>query len=58
MFSIVNFFFLFQKKVYRPLPMIIFGIASIISGILALALPETHNQQLPETLEEAESFGL
>lgn len=55
---LTNFVFLFQKKVYRPLPMIIFGIASIISGILALALPETHNQQLPETLEEAESFGL
>lgn len=47
-----------MKKIYHPLPMIIFGIASIISGLLALALPETHNQQLPETVEEAESFGL
>lgn len=38
--------------------MILFGSASIISGLCALALPETHNQQLPETVEEAESFGL
>ncbi|XP_055934235.1 organic cation transporter protein-like isoform X1 [Argiope bruennichi] len=45
------------RKVYRPLPMIIFAIASISSGLLALALPETHNRQLPESIEEAESFG-
>ncbi|KAG8200531.1 hypothetical protein JTE90_000605 [Oedothorax gibbosus] len=45
------------RKVYRPLPMIVFAIASIVSGVLALALPETHNRQLPESVEEAESFG-
>ncbi|GFT90670.1 organic cation transporter protein [Nephila pilipes] len=45
------------RKVYKPLPMIIFALASITSGVLALALPETHNRQLPENIEEAESFG-
>ncbi|GIX86210.1 solute carrier family 22 member 13 [Caerostris extrusa] len=45
------------RKVYSPLPMIIFAIASIISGFLALALPETHNRQLPESIEEVETFG-
>ncbi|XP_054714521.1 organic cation transporter protein-like [Uloborus diversus] len=46
-----------MRKLYSPLPMIIFGAASIISGFLALALPETHNRQLPESIEEAESLN-
>nr|XP_015923338.1 organic cation transporter protein isoform X1 [Parasteatoda tepidariorum] len=46
-----------MRKIYRPLPMIIFALASIISGLLTLALPETHNRQLPESIEETESFG-
>ncbi|GFY77470.1 organic cation transporter protein [Trichonephila inaurata madagascariensis] len=45
------------RKVYKPLPMIIFALASIMAGALALALPETHNRQLPENIEEAESFA-
>ena len=35
------------------LPMIIFGLMSIIGGIVCLLLPETLKQPLPETLEDA-----
>lgn len=43
---------------YSPaLPMLIFGCSSILAGFLSLALPETHNKKLPETVEEAERFG-
>ncbi|XP_035231370.1 organic cation transporter protein-like isoform X2 [Stegodyphus dumicola] len=45
------------RKVYNPLPMIIFAVAAIISGLLALTLPETHNRQLPESVEEAEALA-
>ena len=38
------------------LPFIIFGILSILAGLLALLLPETLNHPLPETLEEGETF--
>ncbi|XP_050390285.1 organic cation transporter protein [Patella vulgata] len=37
-------------------PMIIFGITSIIAGLLALLLPETKGRLLPETIEDAEQF--
>lgn len=40
---------------YFPfLPLIIYGVAPIISGIAAAFLPETLNVPLPETIEEVE----
>ncbi|CAG5134164.1 unnamed protein product [Candidula unifasciata] len=39
------------------LPLIIFGGASIVAGLLALTLPETSDQALPETLDAAKQFG-
>ncbi|XP_064652461.1 organic cation transporter protein-like isoform X2 [Lineus longissimus] len=44
-------------KVWEPLPTLLFGILSIMAGLLALLLPETLNRQLPETLEEGEKLG-
>lgn len=38
--------------------MLIFSIASIFSGILTLALPETLNKQLPDTIEDLENFAM
>ncbi|XP_067674285.1 organic cation transporter protein-like isoform X1 [Haliotis asinina] len=39
------------------LPLIIFGTASVVAGLLALFLPETLHRCLPETIEDGENFG-
>lgn len=43
--------------VYEVVPMLVFGISSVLAGLLSLLLPETHNKKLPETVAEAEKFG-
>lgn len=40
----------------KALPLAIFGITSVIAGLLCLFLPETLNQKLPDTVEEAAKF--
>ena len=52
-----NFDFSFQSYYGRSIPIIIYGVMSIIAGLLALLLPETKGQNLPETLEDGENFG-
>ncbi|XP_014665354.1 PREDICTED: organic cation transporter protein-like isoform X2 [Priapulus caudatus] len=42
---------------YRDLPAFIMGTVTLVASVLAMALPETLNQKLPETVEEAEEFG-
>lgn len=39
------------------LPYLSFGLMSLIAGLLVLLLPETLDQDLPDTLDEAESIG-
>ena len=39
------------------MPLVIFGVLGIVGGMATILLPETLNQNLPETLEEAEEFG-
>ncbi|XP_015604741.1 organic cation transporter protein [Cephus cinctus] len=38
-------------------PATLFGFIAILAGFLALYLPETLNQPMPETLEDGENFG-
>lgn len=38
--------------------MVIFGMCSFSAGLLCLALPETLNKPLPETLEETDFEGM
>ncbi|XP_013412425.1 organic cation transporter protein isoform X2 [Lingula anatina] len=45
------------NKIWGPLPYLIFGITSVIAGILALLLPETLHHRLPDTIIEGENFG-
>ncbi|XP_035701956.1 organic cation transporter protein isoform X2 [Folsomia candida] len=45
-------------EIWKPLPLLIFGSASLLAGLLALCIPETFGKQLPETLEDGENFGL
>lgn len=42
---------------WKPLPVLIFGILAFTAGLLSLYLPETHNRELPETLEDGEEFA-
>ncbi|KAH9492213.1 hypothetical protein Btru_029229 [Bulinus truncatus] len=42
---------------FNPLPLIVFGSFSIVAGSLALMLPETNGQTLPQTLDEVEAKG-
>lgn len=47
----------FQAEIYKALPFFLFGGMSVASGLLVLLIPETLNQKLPDTVEEAESLG-
>lgn len=38
-------------------PATLFGLIALLAGFLALYLPETVNQPMPETLEDGENFG-
>lgn len=50
---------LFQGNATNPsVPLVIFGILSIISALIVLKMPETNNQPIPESLDQAENFGL
>nr|XP_006811513.1 PREDICTED: organic cation transporter protein-like [Saccoglossus kowalevskii] len=51
------FVMLLANYVWGPLPFLIFGVSSVIAGLLVLLLPETTGVPLPETLEEGEMFG-
>lgn len=45
------------SDIWKPFPLIIFGILAFVGGLLSLFLPETLNKKLPETIEEGERFG-
>lgn len=38
-------------------PAVLFGLIALLAGFLALYLPETLNQPMPETIEDGENFG-
>ncbi|GIY74832.1 organic cation transporter 1 [Caerostris darwini] len=41
----------------KALPFVLIGLTSFLTGILASFLPETLNENLPQTLTDAEAFG-
>ena len=45
------------KSVWYPLPFVIIGTIAIIAGLLALFLPETTGEKLPENPEQALKIG-
>ncbi|XP_006811503.1 organic cation transporter protein-like [Saccoglossus kowalevskii] len=45
------------RKIWNPLPQLVFGGLSIISACLVLILPETRGRRLPANIQEAEIFG-
>ena len=48
----VIFFMFLDKK----LPLLVFGVLSIVGGFLALPLPETRHRPLPETIDDVEHY--
>ncbi|XP_064595837.1 organic cation transporter protein-like [Liolophura sinensis] len=45
-----------SAKTIPRLPLTVFGVLTIIGGVLCLVLPETHRKPLPETIEEVEGW--
>ena len=45
------------KEIWPPLTMVIFGAVTGIAAILALKLPETKNDRLPESIEDSLQLG-
>lgn len=56
--SIVAPFVVYMANIDLSLPLLILGVLGIAGGILALFLPETLDQELPQTLQDGENFGL
>lgn len=52
-----NVFRSIQADVDPALPLITLGLLSFVHAFLTLGLPETLNQELPETLQEGNDFG-
>lgn len=44
-------------RLLDALPMLVFGGAALVSGLLALAFPDTGDAPLPDTVAEAEALG-
>uniref|UniRef100_A0A8D8ZQ27 Organic cation transporter-like protein n=2 Tax=Cacopsylla melanoneura TaxID=428564 RepID=A0A8D8ZQ27_9HEMI len=43
--------------IWKPFPFVLFGVLSLIAGILCLLLPETRGRKLPESIADGENFG-
>ncbi|KAF7283147.1 hypothetical protein GWI33_001257 [Rhynchophorus ferrugineus] len=56
--SIVAPFVVYLANIDLALPLLILGVMGIAGGILALFLPETLDQELPQTLQDGENFGI
>jgi OCT family organic cation transporter-like MFS transporter 13 len=56
--SIVAPFVVYLANISVDLPLLILGVLGIAGGILALFLPETLDQELPQTLQDGENFGI
>lgn len=50
-------FLLLLGDYWKPAPFFILGAFTLIGGLLSLFLPETHNRELPETIEDGERLG-
>ncbi|XP_044574605.1 carcinine transporter-like [Cotesia glomerata] len=54
---IIGPYVIYLADVKKELPLICLGLIAIIDAFLTLTLPETLDQELPETLQEGNDFG-
>ncbi|XP_071168808.1 organic cation transporter protein-like [Mytilus edulis] len=54
--GIVAPFIVYGATSLKELPLVVFGVLTIVGGILIFFLPETHKRPLPETIEEVEKM--
>ncbi|GBM01695.1 Organic cation transporter protein [Araneus ventricosus] len=45
------------KATHAAVPNVMYGLLALTGGLLALLLPETRGQKMPDSLEEGENFG-
>ncbi|XP_038044550.1 organic cation transporter protein-like [Patiria miniata] len=45
-------FIVYLNVIHNSIPMIVFGVLSLLAGLLVLPLPETSDRTLPETLDD------
>ena len=55
-FGLVAPFVAKLSEIWKPLPMLILGIACIFVAFLSYLLPETKNIELPTTMKDAEKL--
>lgn len=54
---IIGPYVIYLADVGHALPLVVLGLLSMVVAFLTLGLPETLNQDLPETLQEGNDFG-
>ncbi|XP_058789014.1 organic cation transporter protein-like [Phymastichus coffea] len=54
---IIGPYVVYLANFHKSLPLIVLGTLSLIDAALTLTLPETMDQELPESLEEGNDFG-
>ncbi|ELU12744.1 hypothetical protein CAPTEDRAFT_108865, partial [Capitella teleta] len=52
----INYLSKLNTPIAKKLPLVVFGIISVVGGFLALPLPETRHNPLPETIEDVENY--
>ena len=56
--NMVSPFVAYSAQLYKPLPFYLLCLGGILAAAALINLPETCDERLPETLAEAEAFGL
>ncbi|XP_017489623.1 PREDICTED: organic cation transporter protein-like [Rhagoletis zephyria] len=56
-FASLSSYIIYLGHYYKPLPSIVIAAVMMCGALLCLALPETLNQKLPETLKDGEEFA-
>lgn len=46
-----------MAEIWKPLPLLLFGVAALLGVLFSIGLPETHNKQLPDSIADGEQFG-
>ena len=56
LYPYINYLSKLQSPLSKQLPLLVFGILSVVGGFVALPLPETRQNPLPETVEDVENY--